>query len=224
MFRPARPQDSQQVLSLYAIAARAVCARPESTESISAALIVVTKNLVPPERIAADECEKLWGLFVRVATLPKPKLRSEAGRAMYRDLESIGQRLDLPPLTSWEQPPDELDAPDAIDPEAMPADDVGTSVDEVRADARKRLDEHKKKRKKKEKGEPSLPPPEVLGMLRDMRGESREKLLSEAVGKGIIMRNDSALLQRVISLDTQVGKGDDVLREGLESLGKWLVG
>src|SRR5690349_5048558 len=88
-FRPAPPADSGEVLSLFAIAARAVCVRPDAVDEITKTLAAAVANLVPPEKLAAEECVRLWQLFVRMVRRPKPQLRVEAGRAMFRDLEAI---------------------------------------------------------------------------------------------------------------------------------------
>src|SRR5687768_11951875 len=105
IFRPSPPSDSGEVLSMFAIAARAACAAPDNVDDISKTLAAAIANLVPPEKLAAEECARLWSLFVRMVRRPKPQLRVEAGRALFRDLEAVGQRLDLPPLPNWEQIP-----------------------------------------------------------------------------------------------------------------------
>jgi hypothetical protein len=212
-FHPAPPADSQEVLSLFAIAARAACAKPESLDDISQSLGAAIQNLVPPERLAAEECARLWGLFVRMMRRPKPQLRVEAGRALYRDLEAIGQRLDLPPLANWDDIPLGVDAPNAVGGKTR--DDEGTSIEQIRARA-------KSKAKKKGSG-PPLKATEVLGLLVELSTDSRERLYSHMIGAGELVRSDADLLERVLAAGAKVGKDDDVLVEALEKLGTWLA-
>ena len=131
-FHPGRPADSLEVLRIYAIASRVVCAEPESMESVTRSLQDMASHLVPPESLAAGDCEHLWKVFARVAKHPKPFLRQEASKALYRDLDSIGQRLHLAPLPPWSQLPEALENKEAEDTEVE-----GLSLESVAQEARR---------------------------------------------------------------------------------------
>jgi hypothetical protein len=215
VFKPAPPTDSGEVLSLFAIAARAACVRPEGLEEISKTLAAAIANLVPPEKLAAEECVRLWALFVRMVRRPKPQLRVEAGRALFRDLEAIGQRLDLPPLSNWDEIPAGVNAPNAVNVKRAFDDDEGTSIEQVKSRA-------KAKAKKKGSG-PPLKGQEVLGLLVELSSDTRERLYTQMIGAGALGRSDAALIERVLASGAKVGREDDVLIEALEKLGTWLV-
>ncbi|MEZ4273493.1 MAG: hypothetical protein R3C68_19275 [Myxococcota bacterium] len=212
VFKPPPPADSQEVLRLFAVAARAACAKPDRVEDITGTLKAATAQLVPPEKTAAEECGRLWQLFLRVAKMPKDTLRIEASKALHRDLDAIGQRLDLPPLANWESIPAGIDDPKGV----VASTDMweeGLTADEVRERA------SKKKRKK----EAFLAAPEVLKLLVAASAKAREEMLQTATRKGAINRGEATLMARVVLQKGTLGPDDEMLKEALENFSKWLL-
>ena len=174
-FNPKLPGDSQEVLRLYAIAARAVNSRPEALDEISDRLVVMGKRLVAPEAVAAQECQRLWRLFARVAQVPKQALRNEAGRAYFRDLDALSQRLDLPPLSDWEDLPEGID-----DPQVSPWADYQTqetnNLEAAREEARQLvlgLGKHQ-----------VFPAENTMQLLLQLGNGERRRILEQLVGQG----------------------------------------
>ena len=67
IFQPAPPSDSSAVLYMYAVASRVVCNEPEVIDTVTSRLDQAVSGLVPPESLAAGDCQHLWALFSRVA-------------------------------------------------------------------------------------------------------------------------------------------------------------
>ncbi len=212
-FRPAIPSDTQEVVLLYVIGARAVVARPDFLEEVSDRIALVTGGLVPAESMAAAECWSLWSAFARVATSPKPKLREEAGKAFYRDLELLAQRLDQPPLRSWDDTPEGIDDPNAPDPAALSTE--GSDVAEVKAHARQRLEAVGK--------DGRLSGTEVALLLSEMDGKARVQLFSRMVGEGTFGRAECNMLEQVLTRGVTIAEEDEALNEVLDRMGGWLV-
>jgi len=211
VFRPGKPADSHDVLRVFAIAGRAVNARPDELGEIDQALARAMAKLVPPESVVADECRRLWQIFRTVGASPKPHLRDEAARAYYRDLESLGQRLDLMPLDRWRDLPSSVDEPDsggAGVPEGT------LRWDELVAQARSTVATRKK---------PVLKRTEVLDLLRALSPEEFLAGLSALVGHGIVDRGEAQLLQRVVKTGVKIGPEDEMLIEIIERLGTYLT-
>lgn len=224
-FRPGLPEDSEQVIRLFAVAARTVCAQPKSLDAIAACLAAVCNHLVPPERQAAEECARMWHLFARVAQLPKETLRLEAARAFCRDLDSLGQKLDLPPLTEWKDLPEGIDEPGFAALEVhgsggAPAVGGGGTraeplpLNDVQKSARALADSAK---------EGVVEASEAARLLSALAAEDRQRLFQQMIGRGELSRSDANLLIRHLLKGGSVGEGDLMLREVLERLGQFLV-
>lgn len=223
-FRPGLPSDSQDVIRLFAIAARAICADPKAIDIVTACLLAIAGRLVPPERQAAEECARMWRLFARVAQLPKETLRLEAARAFCRDLDSLGQKLDLPPLSEWNELPQGIDDPGfaglELEGPAAPAISGGAPKPEplplgdVRASARALADSAK---------EGVVVAEEAARLLAALAAEDRQKLFQQMIGRGELSRSDANLLIRHLLKGSEVGAEDVMLREVLERLGQFLV-
>jgi hypothetical protein len=211
-FRPAVPEDAQAVLVMFAIAARVASDHPGTLTEVHETLQRLTGDLVPPESVAAEECARLWGFFVRAAASPKTRLREAAGRAFYNDLDSLGQRMDLAPLASWSKLPRGVD--DA------PADERGTetaiTLDAVRRRARRSLGQLAAKGKK-------LSAAEVGEMLKTLDRRDLEALFTRLVGEGIMGRAEGSMLVRWLAKGAALSDDDEALIEFLERLGHWLA-
>lgn len=212
-FRPAVPKDSDGVMRLFAIAGRAVCARPETLDEVSRTVARAVEPLVPPESLAAQECVRLWEVFARVATTDKATLREEAGKALHRDVERLAQRLDLVPLDEWQRLPDRVDDTQPV--QSLPQRIEGDStLDDVRGRA---------KAKARKRSSAPLKASDVFVLLGDLNTEARASFLERAVHSGTIGRNEANLLRHRLHAETKVGKGEDVVVETLEKLGRELV-
>ena len=209
-FHPGRPADSLEVLRIYAIASRVVCAEPESMESVTRSLQDMASHLVPPESLAAGDCEHLWKVFARVAKHPKPFLRQEASKALYRDLDSIGQRLHLAPLPPWSQLPEALENKEAEDTEVE-----GLSLESVAQEAR---------RLHKELGAgQSLESAKVLELLSRLHTADMTQLLKLLQSSGRLSRGELSMLDRARATGHALTSEDEILIEVLERVGVWLV-
>ena len=209
-FHPGRPSDSHEVLRIYAIASRVVCAEPESMELVTRSLQDMASHLVPPESLAAGDCEHLWKVFARVAKHPKPFLRQEASKALYRDLDSIGQRLHLAPLPPWSQLPEMLDNHEAEDTAVE-----GLSLEAVAQEARRLHQELGA-------GE-SLDSAKVLELLSRMHPVDTGQLLKLLQSSGRLSRGELSMLDRARATGHKLTSEDEILIEVLERVGVWLV-
>jgi hypothetical protein len=215
LFRPALPEDAQAVLQVYAIAARAVCARPQTLSAIDHWLNSLHSRLVPPESGAAEACHALWQLFARVAQVPKERLRLEAAQAFYHDLDRLGQRLDLPPLDDWQDIPSGVDAPDAAwEGEALTPEPVSLAA--VRERACDVVRRHGGALKR-------FPAADAARLLAVLGPEQRRELFDSLVAQGEMGRADVNLLIRFLVKGGEVTPADTALSEVLERLGSWLA-
>ena len=212
-FSPGKPPDSLAVLRLFAVASRVVCAKPENFDEISKRLGTVLSDLVPPESLAAEDCVHLWRVFSRFASHPKPMLREEAGKALCRDLDAMGQRLQLPPLPAWERLPDALIEAAAREETTEP--NAGKGVEEIRAEAQKIY-------AGLGPGE-TLVVEEVIRLLRSMEMGEREAVCQSLVGTGHLSRSEVALLTRWVAANSSLESDDELIIELLERVGAWLV-
>ena len=215
-FRPSLPTDTFEVMQLFAIAARAVCAAPQILDDANGRLEALGVLLVAPESRAALECLKLWKLFAKVAQVPKASLRHEAARAFCRDLDSLGQRLDLPPLADWDDLPDGVDHANAYAP----------SLPEPPLDALPLHTVHA--RAKLLYAQPTPPHSAVAAtqtasLLACMQSGERRHLFESAVGMGLLGRGDVNLLIRFLIKGAAVHTGDTTLIDVLERLGRYLA-
>ena len=210
-FQPAPPVDSSAVLYLYAVASRVVCNEPEGIDSVTTLLDQAVASLVPPESLAAGDCQQLWVLFSRVARHPKPVLRMEACRALHRDLDSIGQRLHLPPLPPWAELPEELQeegGDEATVPEGIKLELVVTEL----------------KRLYSELGPgQNVVATDVLRLLTELNIQEVDSLLGQLQGSGRLSRSESSLVERFVLKKSALGSDDEILIEVLERVGVWLV-
>jgi hypothetical protein len=215
-FKPAPPQDSQEVIRLFAIAARAVCAHPDGVEQVSYALSIALSKLVPPERLAAEECGRLWGVFARMVRKAKPDLIERGALALYRDLDAIGGKLGLPPLDRWSALPTGVDAPPAAgaQPARPETTDTGESLEAVRARAQAAADRG---------AQPPLAPELTLALITALNEAARQDLYKNLVGGGKLSRGDVALIEQVIERGEAVAAGD-LVTEALATVAVWLAG
>jgi hypothetical protein len=213
-FRPSLPRDTGDVMRVYAIAARVVCVRPEGLEEVGGKLEALAARLVPPESRAAEECARLWALFARVAQVPKETLREEAGKAFCRDLDALGQRLDLPPLADWKDLPTFIDEPGAEELEPAPLSQEPVTLVAVRERARSVAERQP---------QAAFPAPEAAKLLNSLSNSERRALLEQLVGTGLLGRSDVNLLIRFLVKGEDVGATDTMLIEVLERLGRWLA-
>jgi hypothetical protein len=223
------------VIRLFAIAGRAVCARPDSADAVTETLGRIIGMLVPPERLAAEECARLWMLFARMAQRAKPSLLEEGGRALYRDLETVGQRLELPPMASWSSLPAGISAAAPIlwvptlrvnqDDDTEP-DGARESLEGVRERARALSGRRKRE----------LSPGEVADLLVALNPGAREELDARLVGGGVLGRADLALVEQTIARAAgagpsrrgggkarKLGSRDDPAVQTLITIGRWLA-
>lgn len=198
----------------FAIAARAVCAIPDNIDEVSQRLAAVTAKLVAPEVNCANECTRLWSLFARVARVPKPALRAEAARAFCRDLDALGQRLDLPPLPDWEMLPQAIDDPSAAD-----LDTPDAPTPELLA-----LDVVRERAKSIRQGQTgAFPAAEAARLLSALSMDDRSQIFGTLVGKGVLGRSDVNLLIRFLVKGDEVSGTETMLVEVLQRLGEWLA-
>jgi len=214
-FRPASPDDAHDIVFMFAAAARAVCARPEALQEISTTLARVNSHLMPPEQMAANECQRLWQFFVRAAMTDKAGLRQEAGKALVRDLDVLGQRLDLAPLTGWEKLPDAVDDPDAAlleeeDEETDP--ESGDALSTVRKRARRKLG--KKKR---------LPLAEIVDLVQALKSDERQKVYEAMIGDGKLGRSEAVMVDQRLLKGDRVRNDEEALVDVITKLGDWLT-
>lgn len=212
-FQPGSPSDSLDVLRIYAIASRVVCAQPGSMETVTRSLASMASHLVPPESLAAIDCQDLWRVFARVASHPKPFLRQEASKALYRDLDTIGQRLHLAPLPPWSQLPQEFSQPNETDSDDTQVE--GLSLEAVSEEAR-RLHQGLGA------GE-SLGGQKVLGLLARLDGADMAQLLGFLQTSGRVNRGELSMLERARATGHELSSEDEILIEVLERVGVWLV-
>jgi len=214
-FRPARPADTQGVVHLFAIAARAACAQPKNLSAIGQTLAHACQTLVSPELDAARECARMWQLFAKVAQLPKDTLRLEAGRAFCRDLDALAQKLELPPLAEWVDLPEGISEAgyDAVaDGAEAPPDAEAASLDfaAIVQRARELVVQHPDKK--------GVPAHETAALLAHMDADTRSRWLDTMVGQGILGRTDVSLLIRFLAKGGAVQAGDTMLIEVLGRL------
>ncbi len=213
VFVPGKPPDSLGVLRLFAVASRVVCAKPDSFGEVSQQLGAVLSDLAPPESLAVEDCVHLWKVFSRFASHPKPMLLIEASKALCRDLDAMGQRLQLPPLPAWERLPEYLVESTKRDEPTHP--NVGKGVDEVKNEARSIY-------AKLGPGQ-NLPIDDIVRLLGAMEMGERELVCRSLVGSGHLSRSEVALLTRWIAANKPLESDDELIVELLERVGAWLV-
>ncbi len=213
VFKPALPTNTEEVVRLFAIAGRAVLAVPENIEHISQVLGAMTARLVPPERLAAEECAAIWGTFMRLAQHEKEALRKEAGRALCRDLYAIAHNLNLPPMPAWESLPVGLVEPGAIDLKNQGKLD-GATLLEVKAKA---------KAKARKKTKPPLKPDDVLRLLKQLSTPAQNEAWEKLVGDHVLTNGEATMLSRNLGRAAKARREDTALTEALEQVGYWLI-
>ena len=206
------PRDAHDILALYAVAARVVAAKPECLGDVTHRLALVTRDLVPPESLAAAECSRLWMLFARLAQAASAHVRTEAGKALVRDLDGLGQRLELMPLSGWDKLPQYIDDPKAVSVEQSEVTSSGDTLETIRARAKASAAEAKQ----------GLVGSEVAKLVRALAIEEREKLLVRLVSEGAIGRSEGQLLVRWLAKGGALSADDEALDELLANVGKWL--
>lgn len=211
-FRPGLPAESLDVIRMFAIAGRAVCVAPQTLEDVSYALSNVIPKLATPERLTAQECARLWGVFARVVQKTKPALLQRAGKSLYLELEAIGQKLALPPLQRWRDLPEGLEAPDPVrvEPEAtLP----GETLEGVRERA-KALSQVSKDR--------AVPAQEVFSLIAALNEPARRDLYKNLIGAGRLGRSDVALIEQLLERRARIDD-DDLVAESLTVVVTWLA-
>jgi len=172
----------------------------------------MANHLVPPESLAAGDCDHLWRVFARVARHPKPLLRQEASKALYRDLDSMGQRLHLAPLPPWSQ------LPKVFQPVSLESEDTvpeGLSLEIV-------ADEARVLHKELGAGE-SLEAAVILPLLGRLHGADMVRLLGLLQSSGRVNRGELSMLERAKATGHALSSEDEILIEVLERVGVWLV-
>lgn len=213
VFQPAKPRDHSEVVTLFAIGARIVATKPENMAAVSEKLEDIATHLVPPESLTAQECMRLWKIFGRYATSPKPSLRSEAGAAYCRDLEQLAQKMELPPLTPWEDLPTSLNDPRALK-QAHEGTDPGESLGAIRKRAKELLS-HKKTKS-------GLPYKTIAELLVALTPAARQGAFDELVQRGEIDKREVAVLSRWVATQQPISEDDETLVEVLQRVGGWL--
>jgi hypothetical protein len=140
-------------------------------------------------------------------------LREEAGKALCRDLDAMGQRLQLPPLPAWERLPDALI--EAVAREETTEPNAGKGVEEIRAEAQEIYGGLGP-------GE-TLPVEDIIRLLRSMEMGEREAVCQSLVGTGHLSRSEVALLTRWVAANSPLESEDELIIEVLERVGAWLV-
>ena len=214
LFKPKRPDDAFEVLKLYAIASRVVCASPDSVVSVTKTLVNLGEELVPPESLAAKDGFHLWKVFVRVARLPKPRLRKEASLALHRDLDRLGQQLHLPPLPAWPELPETLLGGKYEDSDEVDTQPLGISIEEG-------IEQAQAAYRNLGAGE-SLGAPFVLALLLSLLPSEFERLLKESALSEHLGRGEVGLLARAVANQHVLTEDDEVLLEVLERVGVWM--
>ena len=212
VFRPAQPADVADVLKMYAIAARVVFVQPDAVADLTKRLGVLIASLVPPESVAAAHCHKMWLMFSRLANAGKASVREQAGRAFVRDLDMVGNHLDVPPLDGWDTLPLGVDDPGAPVLDLSDATSPGETLDTVK----KRAIAHRTS-----KG--ALEPQDVADLVRALFPEERDRLLMRLIGEGVLGRSEASLIVRWLTKGGKLGKDDDALADVLNGVGAWLV-
>lgn len=213
VFKPALPTTTEGVLRAFAIAGRAVVHSPERLEGVSETLVAMARRLVPPESLAAQECAAIWGVFMRLAGHGKGKLREEAGGALYRDLDGVCRKLDLPPMPSWASLPEGIIEPGAIDLNDRSKSD-GATLTEVKAKARA---------KARQGAKAPLKPDDVLRLLKQLSSNAQATAWDALVADGVLRRPESAMLSRNLGRSNVTRREDTVLLEALQRVGEWLL-
>lgn len=211
-FFPGKPPDSLAVLRLFAVASRVVCAKPESFSQVSQRLGVVLSDLVPPESLAAEDCAHLWKVFSQFASHPKPMLREEASKALCRDLDAMGQRLQLPPLPAWEKLPVYLVEEKSLE---VTQPNTGRGIEETKVEARLIY-------AALGPGE-TLPIDDIIRLLSSMEMGEREVVCQSLIGAGHLSRSEVALLTRWVAANKPLKSDDELIVELLQRVGAWLV-
>lgn len=212
-FKPARPADSEAVVLLFAMAARASCAQPDNLPAISQTLAQVCSELLGPEREAAEQCARMWQLFAKVAQLPKATLRLEAGRAFCRDLDTLAQRLELPPLAEW------VDVPDGINEPQEPAKALPrTQITEATTLPLAQIVAGAQELLAKNPGKHGVEGAAIAALMGQWHPGERATWLDGQVGRGVLGRTDVSLLIRCLAKGGTVHSGDTMLIEVLERL------
>ena len=214
-FNPRLPTDTQEVMRVFAIAARVVCDVPANLGAVTNRLTALSSRLVPPESEAAKECQRLWQLFARVAHLPKEALREEAGKAFCRDLDALGQHLDLPPSDDWDELPRVLDDPAAFQMDAETPAAVAVSLASMRDDARA----HHALRGTDRVATAN----QTLRLLSSLNNADLHTLFAQLIGQGVAGRSDINLLIRWLVKGESASAADVVLIDIAERLGRWLA-
>ncbi|MEK7382107.1 MAG: hypothetical protein AAB262_02360 [Elusimicrobiota bacterium] len=201
------------MLRLYGIAARTVSERPDALGRVGDTLVAVTRTLVPPDSSAAEGCHRLWTLFVRYAGSPKVSLRQEAARAFYRDLEALAQRMDAPPLPSWERLPFGVDDPRAVQQAA--SDERPPALPQLRRRVASWAAEHADAER--------LAPQEVATLMEALDADAQLDALAELLRLGVIDRSEGQMLARWLRQRQPLGPDDEVVTETLTRIGEHLL-
>lgn len=214
-FCPPPPQDSREVITTFAIAARVACVHVPPVSLLTQSLIRLGQNLVPPDSLTFEECKRLWDFFARVAQLPKAALRQEAGRALFRELDGLCERLDMRSLPDWNKLPDSLVSPLGVFPNSTHEATkklLGASLKETR---------HKARAARASKDQSASE--ELTGnLLRELNADAREALMKQLVGGGLLTRSEVNLLVRYLAKEKSLLARSGALFEILTRLGLFL--
>jgi hypothetical protein len=214
-FRPAEPDDSGDTIKLFAVAARAVCAKPAALGEIGTNLRGVAARLSPPESLTAAECLRLWSVFERtVSALPEARWIM-AGKALLGDLDALGQRLDVMPLSAWEKLPNAI-----LDPRARPLvpeviSGEGAAVDTMLKKVRKELSTTE--------ASPLARARQVQKTLTKLPVPARSQLLTEMIERAVITKTEGVMLTRLLIKGTDIGPEDEAMIDSLNRAGAHLI-
>ena len=149
-------------------------------------------------------------------------MRPESGKAFIRDLEAVGRKLEMPPLSGWDNLPQGIDDPNAVELEWSDVKPQGETVAAVAKKAKARMTELTAK-KKVAKGPVLLPATEVSGLIRSLLVVERDQLFVKLIGAGVLNRGDASLLVRWLAKGDKLTDEDDALADVFERLGTWLA-
>ncbi len=215
-FRPAPPKDHADLLRLFAIAAKVVCADPRRLDTVSARLAEVTSGLLAPESDTREHCARLWAALARTLGSMSPGQAPIAGRAFINDLDELGSRLELMPLSAWDQLPDCLEDPGSRSPVAPVEVGAGKSVEVVLATMKRELSGHGLSPLARAKA--------TAPLLAEIAAEARGHLLQRMVEDRALERKEALMLTRFLSKPArEVSSGDEALVEALDRAGRWLA-
>ncbi len=207
IFRPGQPEGHGDVLKLFALAARAACAKPQALGDITTTLEKIVGDLAAPELLTAKECLHLWQAFVRTTQTLPPARWAVAGNALWGDLEGMGQRLDQMPLSPWGRLPEGIDDPRTRSPLGVVVSGEGKTVEWAVSHAHEELSDTRLSPLERARA--------VQRMLRELTASERAQLLARLLDAGVVNRGEVSMLTRLLTGGSELGADDEALVEVL---------